>query len=178
MAGFAFGAALLTPSAAMGQQTFTYTATDYQSEVVTGPAPAVIVVRTTVIVLADPNAPARPQEATKSFAIRLRPPTAELPQLQQAFVGGEVVDLNVQRSNLDGELEAVVNVPVTAGNAPEVKVDWVTKNLGTVETTVQLDPQDQIQNLHAWIRPRARQIVIPGRRANVVSSIVSNILFG
>jgi len=69
-------------------------------------------------------------------------------------------------------------VPVSAGNAPEVKVDWATKNFGTLETTVQLDAQDRVQNLHASVRPRSRQIVIPTRHANLTASIVTSIFFG
>jgi len=133
--------------------TFSYTATDYQTFTVQTASPMTVVVRTTVIVVANPNAAPAFQGPTNTFTIRLKPPQAQQPQLMQAYVEGQVVNLNVMRSNLDGEMEATVEVPISAGKAPAVKVDWQTKDYGVVEDTVQVDSQVTVPKLHASRRP-------------------------
>jgi len=137
---------MLAPVLCSAQRTFTYQPSDYQA-VAVGQA-AQISVRTTIIVLGDPNAPVV-TGPTNTFSVRLHPPQGQDSQLLNVMVEDRLVDVTIHRSNIDGDLEVTASIPVSAGNSPELKVDWATKDQGVLESTVEVTASDKMQSIHA-----------------------------
>lgn len=128
-----FGMAI---AATAGAQTiFTYSATDYKTIVLTGPGSTAVAVNTVIIVQAG-AVPQQSQGPTKTFDLRFRAPQATAPRLLQALVDGHIVNVRILRSDIDGNLEATVEIPVSAGDSSEVKLIWDTKSAGPMEMTV------------------------------------------
>lgn len=118
---------------ASAQTVFTYSATDYKSVVMVNAGSNSIAVGTVVIVHGSPVAPTA-QGPTKIYELSLRPPAAESPKLLLATVDNVTVSLSISGSTIDGELQAAVEIPVSAGDSPEVKIYWSTKDAGTMIT--------------------------------------------
>jgi len=122
------------------QTVFTYTATDHRTIVMTEAGTAIIPVMTLVIIQTDAGL-VRPQVPTRTFSVRFRPPAVKQPRLLQASVDNQVVDINVVGSNIDGEMEATVEIPVTSGNKPELRIYWSTQDGGALEMNLLPTPQ-------------------------------------
>ena len=128
--------AILVPALASCQTVFKYFATDYKTITATQPGPLTISVGTLIIVQADPSTPVA-QVATRTFIARFRPPQTDQPRLIQATVENRAVGIQILRSNIDGEMEAAVEIPISAGPNPTLKIDWNTKNSGVLETSIE-----------------------------------------
>jgi len=151
----------LAPSFGAAQTIFTYSATDYKTIVATEPGPITVPVNTLIIIQPTVGAP-RPQVATRTFSISFRPPEVAGARILQAVVDDQIVDINILRSNIDGEMEALVEIPIASGNSPELKIDWSTKNLGPLEMTLKPEPTIATGKMHVRgnnSRPSSRPIV-------------------
>jgi len=172
----AFGTALLIPALASAQTVFTYEPTDLHTIVITGNGSAKIGVGTTVTIVVNPDV--QPERVpTRTFILKFRPPTDADPRIIQASVDNRVVDLNVRGSNPDGEMEATVEVPITAGDTPELKMDWTTRDSGNVEMTLKPTLPDDTQNLHTQAKGAILRNVCSISSAKRTNSVRRTVFF-
>jgi len=145
---------LAAPTMSMGQTVFSYSATDHQVIELAKSGSVTIAVNTLVVIQDSPTAP-RIQGPTRQFLVQFRPPQGISPQILLASVDKNSVEMQIVRSNLDGELEASVLIPLSAGDSPELKIDWSTKDLGGFQTTAspKLPDREIIQQLSATRQP-------------------------
>ena len=170
--GMVIGMAILAPVFATAQTVFTYEPTDSKTILLSAHGTATISVDTLVIIQASPEVKHEAVE-TRSFTVTFQPPMAGMPKLIQAEVDGQVVDVNILRSDIDGEMEASVQIPVTAGINPILKMDWATSDLGNLEMTLEPKLDNRIQGLHGKIQPMHRtrlSSILLGRSRNTAST--------
>jgi hypothetical protein len=127
---------------ASAQTVFTYSATDHKTFIMSEAGTTSIPVSTLVIIAGDPNAP-RPQVPTRTFQVRIKPPQADEPLMLQSSVDNQVVTVTILRSTIDGEMEALVEIPLSAGPNPELKIFWNTKTAGALEMTLHPTPMER-----------------------------------
>lgn len=135
--GVILGVTLLSPVVGFADRTFTYSANDYKVVVATEPGPISIPVRTLVIIQPSGDLKTEVVGPTRTFTLKLQPPEAKDPRFVSAFIENRLLDIRITSTNVDGEYEATVELPLHFGLNPTIKVDWGTQNLGILETTVE-----------------------------------------
>lgn len=121
--GLLLASVIIVPASALAQRTFAYLPSDYKSLTISTPTTMSFSVTTMIVVPESPSFKPQSNLQVRRVSVLLRPPDGAT-GIYSATYEHQAISVTVGSSNLDGELEATVQLPISVSDVGKVKLQW------------------------------------------------------